>query len=426
MSELFTKLVHRNDTTANWELHKDKVLLKGETGVEFMANGKARVKIGDGVTAWENLPYFGGSEEHFYSAELITGQTHEQAIAAAVNGAELNAGDIAIVKELISGTTYQHTAYVYNGTAWAATDGNYSASNVYLKEDVTVTTKTGELAVNAVVTAGTSLQDMLVQMLSQSKDPTKNAPSISSFSVTNNGSGDTFEAGTTITPKWESAFSAGSYKVDGRDAKSTVSKDNIVPVSGTGVTATGWSIKMGNTEIGTQEDDTGEAFVLGDSNVTFSATATYSAGNYALTNLNKLPKTDVQIAAGTTPAKTDTIYTFRKMFAGGVTDAAAAINSAVIRGLYTGVAATTSATEFTAKIGDKKLIFAYPADLSTKTPKFEYKTMNWEDFAGFTKEVTTINVADVRGGDNGLKAYTVYTYTPAGAFESNTQFRVSF
>lgn len=425
MSELFTKLVHRNDTTANWELHKDKVLLKGETGVEFMANGKVRVKIGDGVTAWENLPYFGGSEEHFYSAELTAGQTHEQAIAAAVNGAELNAGDIAIVKELISGTTYQHTAYVYNGTAWAATDGNYSASNVYLKEDVTVTTKTGELAVNAVVAAGTSLQDMLVQMLSQSKDPTKTAPSISSFSVTNNGSGDTFEAGTTITPKWESTFSAGSYKVDNRDAKSTVSKDNIVPVSGTGVAATGWSVKMGNTEIGTQEDGTGEAFVLGDSNVTFSATATYSAGNYALTNLNKLPKTDVQIAAGTTPAKSDTIYTFRKMFAGGVTDSAA-INSAVIRGLSTGVAATTSATEFAAAKGDTKLIFAYPSTLSTKEPTFEYFTMSWEGFSGFKKETTTVNVADVRGGENGLKAYTVYTYTPTGAFEAATKFRVSF
>ena len=422
MSELYTKLVTRNDTTANWALHSDAVLLKGEAGVEFMPDGKTKVKYGDGVTEWANLPYFGGSEAHFYEAVPVAGQDHLAAINAAVNGAALNAGDIAVVKELIAGTdNYQYTSYVYNGTAWAATDGNYSASNVYLKEDVTVTTKTGELAVNAVVTAGTSLQDMLVQMLSQSKDPTKSAPSISTFSVTNNGSGDTFEAGTSITPKWEATFSAGSYTY-----KSTVAKDPITPVSGTGVTATGWSIKQDGTEIGTKANDTGSAFILGDSNVTFTATATYSAGNYALTNLNKLPATDVQIAAGTTPQKTDTIYTYRKMFAGGVTDSAAAIDSAVIRGLSTGVKATTSATEFAAAKGDTKLIFAYPATLSTKEPTFEYFTMNWEGFAGFTKQTTTVNVADVRGGENGLKAYTVYTYTPTGAFEAATKFRVSF
>ena len=420
MSELFTKIVTRNDTTANWAQHSDAVLLKGEAGVEFCADGKVKVKYGDGVATWAELPYFGGSETKFYEATPTAGQSHVDAITAAVNGAALNAGDIAVVKELISGTTYQHTAYVYNGAAWQATDGNYSAANVYLKEDLAVTTKTGELAADTVVSAGTSMQDLMTRILSQEKNPSKTNPSISSFSVTNNGSGDTFEAGTTITPKWESTFSAGSYTY-----KSTASKETINPVSGTGVTATGWTITKDGTSIGTTEDGTGTAFVLGDSNVTFKAKANYSDGNYALTNLNKLPATDVRITSGTTAEKSDTIYTFRKMFAGGVTSSAA-IDSAMIRGLGTGVAATTSTTEFSAKVGDTKLIFAYPSTLSSKEPTFEYKTMNWESFSGFTKQTTTVNVADVRGGENGLKAYTVYTYTPAGAFEANTQFRVTF
>lgn len=421
MSELHTRLVTRNDTSANWNANAGVVLMKGEAGVEFQPNGKIKVKYGDGVTTWADLPYFGGAEEHFYEATAAAGQTHEEAIAAAVAVADLNAGDIAIVKELISGTTYQYTAYVYNGTAWAATDGNYSAANVYLKEDVTVTTKTGELAVNAVVAAGTSIQDMLVQMLSQSKDPSKTNPSISAFSVTNNGSGDTFEAGTTVAPKWASTFSAGSYTY-----KSTAAKDPITPVSGTGVTATDWVITQDGVQIGTTEDGTSEAFVLGDANVTYKAKATYSDGNYALTNLNKLPAADVRITAGTTAEKSDVIYTYRKMFAGGVTDASAAIDSAAIRSLSTGVKATTSATEFTAQVGDTKLIFAYPATLSTKEPTFEYFTMSWEGFSGFVKETTAVNVADVRGGENGLKAYTVYTYTPTGPFEAATKFRVSF
>lgn len=422
MSELRTKIVNRNDTTANWAIHKDAVLLKGEYGLEFLTSGKVKVKIGDGTTTWENLPYFGGEEENHYEAIPAAGQTHEAAIAAVVNGAELHKGDTAIVKELIAGTdNYQYTAYVYNGTAWAATDGNYSAANVYLKEDVTVTTKTGELAVNAKIAAGTSLQDMLTQMLSQSKNPTKNNPSITAFSVTGADGKDTYEAGTSVTPTWASTFSAGSYTY-----KSTVSKENIVPVSGTGVTATSWTITQDGTTIGTTEDGTGSAFVLGDANVIFKAKAGYSAGNYALTNLNKLPETDVQIAAGTTGEKSDTIYTYRKMFAGGVTDAAAEVNSALIRGLGTGTKAVTTATEFKANVGDTKLYFAYPSTLSTKEPTFEYFTMSWEGFAGFTKRSTTVNVADVRGGENGLKAYTVYEYTPAGAFESETKFRVSF
>lgn len=60
MSELRTKLVHRNDTTAQWELHSGKILLKGEVGIEFLTDGTAKVKIGDGVSTWAELPYFGG------------------------------------------------------------------------------------------------------------------------------------------------------------------------------------------------------------------------------------------------------------------------------------------------------------------------------------------------------------------------------
>lgn len=420
MEQWKTRIITRNDSASNWESVKDTaVLLKGEMGIEFLENGKARMKIGDSTKTWSQLPYFGGEEVKTFQVGDLSEIPAD---------AELVVGDTAIVKTVIyedaeneSKNKYSYTGYVYNGTDWAAMDGNYSAANVFLNEDVTVTTKTGELAVNAVVAAGTSVQDMLVQMLSQSKDPSKTNPSVSAFSVTNNGSGDTFEAGTSVTPKWDSTFSAGSYTY-----KSTASKETINPVSNTGVTVTGWTITQDGTTIGTTEDGTGDAFILGDSDVIFTAKATYSAGNYALTNLNKLPATDVQITAGTTTEKSDTIYTYRKMFAGGVTDSAAAITSDVIRGLSTGTKAVTSATEFTAKVGDTKLIFAYPSTLSSATPTFEYFTMSWEGFAGFTKETATVNVADVRGGENGLKAYTVYTYTPAGAFESDTKFRVSF
>lgn len=261
-------------------------------------------------------------------------------------------------------------------------------------------------------------------MLSQSKDPSKTNPSITAFTV-KDGSTTDFEAGSTVTPTWASTFSAGSYSY-----KSSVSKENIVPVSGTGVTATAWDITQDGTTIGTTEDGTGAAFVMGDSTVNFKATVTHSAGNYALTNLNKLPETDVQIAAGT-KEKTATMTSYRKMFAGGAVDKDAAITSAVIRGLSTGVKASAPTTavsgiEFKANVGDTKLILAYPKSLTTKTPKFEYFTLSWGTFTGFEAAAETVQVADKRGGENGLKEYVVYTYTPTGAFEAETKFRVYF
>lgn len=47
------------DSTENWAKNANKVLLKNEPGLELLANGKVKIKIGDGVKSWSNLPYFG-------------------------------------------------------------------------------------------------------------------------------------------------------------------------------------------------------------------------------------------------------------------------------------------------------------------------------------------------------------------------------
>ena len=173
---------------------------------------------------------------------------------------------------------------------------------------------------------------------------------------------------------------------------------------------------------------------MGDSTVNFKAVVTHTAGNHALTNLNKLPPEGnrKQIAAGT-KEKTATMTSYRKMFAGGVVDKDAAVTSAVIRGLssnakaemVTGTATNDQGFAFTAKAGDTKVIFAYPAPLA-KTPKFKYFTLSWGPFAGFEVAENAVQVADKRGGENGLKDYVVYTYTPTGALEADTQFCAYF
>ena len=50
------KIVLRNDGTQNWAT-ANPVLLKGEPAIEFDENNIAKVKIGDGKTAWNDLPY---------------------------------------------------------------------------------------------------------------------------------------------------------------------------------------------------------------------------------------------------------------------------------------------------------------------------------------------------------------------------------
>lgn len=344
-------------------------------------------------------------------------EADSDAILRVVEGNLLSAGDIVIVKRLIVNNKYQHTAYVFDGENWVAMDGNYSAANIFTPEDIQVTTAVGELAANTTVDAGTNFADLLTKILSQSKNPTKTDPSITLFTVTNNGIGTSFEAGTSITPKWDTTFNKGSYSY-----KSSASKDEISPVSGTGVVVNSWLITRDGIEIGTTEDGIGSAFVIGDNTVNFKATVDYSDGNYALTNLNKIPEQEVRIAADVI-SKTANITSYRKMFAGGTT--AAEITSQLIRGLGSSAKASTSSFEFRANIGDNKLIFAYPSSLSTAEPKFEYFTMAWESVGGF-EAAGTVQVADARGGDNGLAEYKIYTYTPAAPYATETKYRVSF
>lgn len=315
------------------------------------------------------------------------------------------------------------------------------AKNVYFKEDLTLTQSFGKYTVSSsnpnvtIEAAGMSLYDLIMDAYSESKDPTKTDPKVTGFNVTGNGSSTTsFEVGTTVTPEWVSTFNAGSYTY-----KSSASNETISPVSGTGVKATAWSVKQGTTEIGTAEDGKAtSSFVIGNGNssdvsgtVNYTITADYSNGNYALTNLNKLPSSEVRITAGTTAAVSDSLTFVRKMFGGGSSEAT--VDSAEIRSMKSATASAVASSapfEFTAVAGDTKVVFAYPKALTTKTPKFEIFTMAWGATEGFVS--SEVQVADARGTNedgtlNNAMTYTVWTYTPAGAFAAaETKYRVYF
>ena len=68
-----------------------------------------------------------------------------EALSAVVGNTALSTGDIGIVKVSISEDKYQYTAYVYNGSQWAAMDGNYSPDSIYFEEDLVVTSPIGTI-----------------------------------------------------------------------------------------------------------------------------------------------------------------------------------------------------------------------------------------------------------------------------------------
>lgn len=222
MAQLNTRIVLRNDSTAKWLEGKNQVLLKGEVGIEFLESGKVKMKIGDGITTWENLPYFGGEEAHVYEATVAKDGDHAAAIATALNGAEPNTHDVAIVKEAIIAADkltegvnqqYQYTAYRFNGTDWSAFDGNYSAENVYFTEDFTFTKAIGTVTIpssgsKVVSAAGKNLKEFFAGIFAKEEYPSTPA---TSASITSSNIGAK-EVGTNIEVAYAFSTDAKAYK----------------------------------------------------------------------------------------------------------------------------------------------------------------------------------------------------------------------
>ena len=155
---LNTRIVLRNDSSANWLANNNQVLLKGEVGIEFLANDKIKMKVGDGTKTWEQLSYFGGEFAHVIEPEVVTaGANHITAIEAAAINIDLAVGDIAIVRENIFGDNIIHAAYVYNGTEWKSINGGIKS--VFTTEE----------ALNAYLVDPAAYPGQIVALVSNSK-----------------------------------------------------------------------------------------------------------------------------------------------------------------------------------------------------------------------------------------------------------------
>ena len=392
MAEIKTRLQVLNDTAEALAEKSTAVPLKGEI-VYDQTNHK--MKIGDGKTALGALKFVGGDEAKHFDVVANAGEEDVAAILRVVGDAEIHTGDTAIVKRTIINDKISHTAYVYNGTNWAACDGNYRADNVYFDDDITYTVAIGTLAKPSgsakFAAKGKNVEQVLSTLMAQEQNPSKSNPAVS-FSA-QDGFG-TFEIGTKKNLTYTAALSAGSYTYG----------------PPTGITAQTWEVSCtGVADKKTAATGTFENIVAEATAKKITAKATYNEGAIPVTNLgNQYPAG--KIAAGSASKDSNVLQGVRYMFWGPMTTDAA-IDSAAVRALAHNKATSTGTlSTFGAGAGAKKVVVAVPSDRKI-TKVLMPSALNADVTALFVKQSTTVPV----NGANGYTAaaYNIYVYQPA-------------
>lgn len=411
MSELKTRIILRNDTTAGWEAVKADdtyKLLKGEIGIEFVESGSPKMKIGDGTSTWEALPYFGGTATELFETTLQADDTSkEAAINRVVGDKKLESGDFAIVKAPIGDgiDKYEYTAFMYSEGAWKALDGNYDAENVYFGKDLIITANVGVQTIDAtgsktLPTTGKNVKQVLDLLFAEEKDPIVTKPSVS-IALTGSGAK---EVGTKVTPSYSVTFNAGKYEYG----------------PATGVTAT-YAVSDTASHTATAASGSFDEFTVEPAtNYSVSVTANYTDGVDPVSNLGN-GRGNLKIVSGETSAKSATITGYRGWFQGyydgthALADATA-INSAQLRafGVKNGAFNTAMNTN---KM--QQMFFAAPAGV-VKT----LTVANAVNGAPQTVKKSTVSVE----GANGYTAvdYDLYYVANATAESGDSKFTIAF
>ncbi len=259
-------------------------------------------------------------------------------------------------------------------------------------------TDLGALKNGETIPEGTSIDELLNMITQKAISPTYTKPTVSLAKSGSGSASGNYEAGTSITPILTATFNKN-------DA------GNLTKLS----------ILKGGSEVGSDASSpytyTGEAVILGDETITFTAKAEYEDGPVKNNNLNQ-PDATGQIKAGSINSSVLSFVGQRNLFYGTGVSEIPALTSDFIRGLANKKLNPTQGYSFTINvaIGQQYFVFAYPATLRDVS-KVNYVEGNDPNMAAsLTKE--TVNVADTRGGENGLKEYKVYTYKAATPFSA--------
>ena len=403
------KLLYK--THAEWEAIKDTFApLRGEACFELFEDGSVKFKIGDGAKKLSELPYVGGEDvvaTQVYEVIPTENQSHVDAITAAVGENALVAGDIAIVKDVISGDKYQYTAYVYNGSAWVAMDGNYNAENVYFDKDLVTTSAVGNITLTngqaTIAATGKNLKQVFDTIFVKEKNPSVTQPSVS---VSLAGAGAK-EVGTKVTPSYTASFNAGKYEFG----------------PATGCSITSWSVTDTNNAepLNTATGSFAEITVADDTNYKVTATGNFSEGVIPVTNVGNEYAAG-KIAAGSKSATSSAITGYRNSFYGTLTEKGE-LTSDIIRSLNKSNKALTNGNSFdiTIPVGAKRVVFAYPATLRDVTSVKDVNGLNAEISGAFTKSTLSVEGLNNFQGIN----YKVYITDFAEAVATANTYKVT-
>lgn len=289
--------------------------------------------------------------------------------------------------------------------AWINADGETVINTPRTQTDITVNGVTGlGIGNGETISAGASIDEIVKMLVQKAVPATYTKPTVS---LSNNGgqASGNVEAGATITPKLKATFT----KNDAGDLTSlSIKKGSDVVVEGTS----------------SPQVYDGEAIVIGDETITFTASATYGDAPVKKNNLGQ-ESTENWFAGDTITSSNYNIVGKRNLFYGTGVGDVPAVDSTFVRGLGNTKLAPTQGYSWSINVdvGQQYIAFAYPATLRDVN-NVTYVEANDSGMASsFTK--TTVDVADARGDNNGLMSYKVYTYKMAVPAAAGMTFKVT-
>lgn len=252
-------------------------------------------------------------------------------------------------------------------------------------------TDLGALKNGQTIPANTDMDSLLAMITQKSIPATYTKPTISIANNGGNASGNV-EAGTSVTPKLRATFNKNDA---GNLTSISIKKANV-------------SVKDGSSS---PLDYAGEAIVVGDETVTFTASASYGDGDIKNDNLGQ-PSPNGQIKAGSVTSGGYSFTGQRNSFWGSGVGTMESPSSDLIRKLANKRLNLTSGTKISMKVekGQQYIIFVLP-EPRTLTQVIYDDLGDKGMLSSFTK--STVQVADARGEQNGLKKYNCYVYNMA-------------
>lgn len=162
LSTINTRIVLRNDTSANWLANSTQILLKGEVGIEYTTDGKKKMKIGDGVTSWANLPYSNSDFNPSNGAllELITQEAVDRWNKAQPNTIEqifVNNAEVSIIDKQVKFNIPTQASDIGAATEDHNHDGVYLKANETIPEELLPNYVSSENTIEIFKIAGTAM-----------------------------------------------------------------------------------------------------------------------------------------------------------------------------------------------------------------------------------------------------------------------------